>query len=165
MLGSLPLLCYFGHRHWITHLLGSGYYGFGLMDISLNWNHVGFLSPLFTPLWGNANQYLGAMALCWFIYPLMYFTNVLNAKYYPPMSSGTWDDTGARYNISLIYGTVNLLIGVAVSAFFMGYTMMVFGLNLPNKKFPNWLGNTANSVAVTTDRCFPPASLPPNALN
>lgn len=51
----------------------------------------------------------------------MYFTNVLNAKYYPPMSSGTWDDTGARYNISLIYGTVNLLIGVAVSAFFMGY--------------------------------------------
>jgi hypothetical protein len=87
------------------------------MDISLNWNHVGFLSPLFTPLWANANQYLGAMVLCWFIYPLMYFTNVLNAKYYPPMSSGTWDDTGARYNISLIYGTVNLLTGVAVSAF------------------------------------------------
>jgi hypothetical protein len=28
MLGSLPLLCYFGHGHWITYLLGSGSYGF-----------------------------------------------------------------------------------------------------------------------------------------
>jgi hypothetical protein len=28
MLGSFPLLCYFRHGHWITYLLGSGYYGF-----------------------------------------------------------------------------------------------------------------------------------------
>jgi len=28
MLSSLPLLCYFGHGHWVTYLLGSGYYGF-----------------------------------------------------------------------------------------------------------------------------------------
>jgi hypothetical protein len=74
----------------------------GLMDISLDWNYVAFWSPLYTPLWANANVYLGAMALCWFINPLMYFTNVLNAKNYPPMSSGTWDDTGVSYNISLV---------------------------------------------------------------
>ena len=72
------------------------------MDISLDWNYVAFWSPLYTPLWANANVYLGAMALCWFINPLMYFTNVLNAKNYPPMSSGTWDDTGARHDISRI---------------------------------------------------------------
>jgi hypothetical protein len=36
------------------------------------------------------------------IYPIMYFTNTLNAKNYPPMSSKTFDDTGAVYNISSI---------------------------------------------------------------
>jgi hypothetical protein len=39
-------------------------------------------------------------------------------------------------------------------------TVMVFGLNLPGVTFPNWWGNNADSA----DRCFPPATLPPNAL-
>jgi hypothetical protein len=42
------------------------------------------------------------MFLCWFVYPIIYFMNALNAKTYAPMSSGTWDDTGAPYNISRI---------------------------------------------------------------
>jgi hypothetical protein len=60
----------------------------------------------------------------------------------------------------------NYLLGVGLDCGTqLMQTVMVFGLNLPNKTFPNWWGNTANPVAVTTDRCFPPASLPPNALN
>ena len=102
MLGSLPLICYMGHGSWIAYILGSGYYGFGLLDISLDWNYVSFFSPLYTPLWANANVYLGAMGLCWFIYPIMYFTNALNALNFAPMSSGTWDNTGNQYNISRI---------------------------------------------------------------
>lgn len=72
------------------------------MDISLDWNYISFLGPLYTPLWANANVYLGALALCWIIYPIMYFNNVMNAKTYPAMNTGTWDDTGAAYNISQI---------------------------------------------------------------
>jgi hypothetical protein len=40
-------------------------------------------------------------------------------------------------------------------------TVQVFGVNLPNKTFPVWWGNNADQI----DRCFPPADLPPNALN
>lgn len=40
-------------------------------------------------------------------------------------------------------------------------TILVFGINLPNKSMPYWWGNNVNAY----DRCFPPDSLPPNALN
>lgn len=102
LLSSLPLLCYFAHGKWIGYIMGSGYYGFGLLDLSLDWNYVTFFQPLYTPLWSNASQIFGAIFSVWMIYPIMYFTNTLNAKNYPPMSSKTFDDTGAVYNISSI---------------------------------------------------------------
>ncbi|KAF8856294.1 OPT superfamily oligopeptide transporter [Acephala macrosclerotiorum] len=117
ILSSLPLLCYMGHGNGIAYILGSGYNGFGLLDISLDWNYISFWSPLYTPLWANANQFLGAMALCWFIYPLMYFTNTLDAKTYAPMSSGTFDDTGATYNISRILNADHTLNQTAMDAY------------------------------------------------
>ena len=102
MLSSLPLLCYMAHGKWIGYVMGSGYYGFGMLDISLDWNYVSFFSPLYTPLWANMSQIIGALIACWCIYPIMYFGNTLNAKNYPPMSSGTFDITGSKYNISRI---------------------------------------------------------------
>lgn len=57
------------------------------------------------------------MALCWFIYPLMYFTNTLNAKTYAPMSSGTFDDTGAKYNISRVLNADHTLNQAAMDAY------------------------------------------------
>ena len=73
-----------------------------MLDLSLDWNYISFWQPLYTPLWANANQFIGALALCWVIYPLLYFYNVMDAKTYAPMSSGTWDLTGKKYNISRI---------------------------------------------------------------
>ena len=56
----------------------------------------------------------------------------------------------------------NYLLGVGLDCGTqLMQTVMVFGLNLPNKTFPNWWGNNGDAV----DRCFPPANLPPNALN
>ena len=37
MLASLPLVCYMGHGNPIAYVLGSGYYGFGMLDLSLDW--------------------------------------------------------------------------------------------------------------------------------
>lgn len=102
LLSSIPLVCYFAHGKWIGYVLGSGYYGFGLLDFTLDWNYASFLGPLYTPLWANAHQFLGAMAAVYFLYPLMYFNNALNAKNFPPMSSDTFDDTGATYNITSV---------------------------------------------------------------
>jgi hypothetical protein len=39
LLGSLPLVCYFGHGKWIAYILGSGYYGFvGLVSLVIESN-------------------------------------------------------------------------------------------------------------------------------
>lgn len=46
MLGSLPLLCYMAHGQWKGWAMGSGYYGFGMLDITLDWNYAGFFLPL-----------------------------------------------------------------------------------------------------------------------
>jgi OPT family small oligopeptide transporter len=102
MLSSLPLLCYMAHGNWIGYLLGSGYYGFGILDISLDWNYISYFQPLYTPLWANASQIGGALVATWMIYPIMYFTNTLNAKNFPPMSSGTYDQFGHSYNITRV---------------------------------------------------------------
>ncbi|MCJ1310233.1 hypothetical protein MMC25_003895 [Agyrium rufum] len=102
MLGSLPLLCYFGHGKWKAYVMGSGTYGFGLLDVSLDWNYISFLSPLYTPLWSTMTQVAGAMFAIWLIYPILYFSNSMNAQNFPPMSSGTWDEDGNKYNISRI---------------------------------------------------------------
>lgn len=50
--------------------MGSGYYGFGMLDISLDWNYISFLQPLYTPLWANMSQAIGALLACWMIYPI-----------------------------------------------------------------------------------------------
>lgn len=102
MLSSLPLLCYMGNGSWKAFVLGSGTYGFGLLDFSLDWNYVSFFSPLYTPLWATANRFMGAAVNVWFLYPIIYFSNVLGAKVFAPMSSGTWDASGAKYNVSIV---------------------------------------------------------------
>ncbi|KAH6879876.1 isp4 protein [Thelonectria olida] len=102
MLGSLPLLCYMGHGNWIAYLIGSGSKGFGMLDISLDWNYASFFAPLYTPLWSTASQVAGAVFSCWFLYPILYFANARDSQNYPAMSSGTFDSTGATYNVSRV---------------------------------------------------------------
>ncbi|KAK3935489.1 oligopeptide transporter [Diplogelasinospora grovesii] len=106
LLGSLPLLCWMGQGlgqgNWKTFVLGSGTYGFGLLDFSMDWNYASFLSPLYTPLWANANRFLGAAVAVWIVYPIAYFSDMLSAQTFAPMSSGTWDSSGKRYNVSAI---------------------------------------------------------------
>ncbi|KAK3349068.1 OPT oligopeptide transporter protein-domain-containing protein [Lasiosphaeria hispida] len=102
LLASLPVVCYLGAGDWRAFVLGSGRYGFGLLDVSLDWNYASFLSPLYTPLWANANRFAGAAVAVWVVYPLAYFLDVGGAQVFAPMSSGTWDAHGRRYNVSRI---------------------------------------------------------------
>ncbi|PCG92141.1 Oligopeptide transporter OPT superfamily [Penicillium occitanis (nom. inval.)] len=102
MLSSLPLLCYMGHGNWISYILGSGSSGFGILDLTLDWNYASFFSPLYTPLWSTATQVTGAVFVCWFLYPILYFSNTNSSKSFPAMSSSTFDSTGEAYNISRV---------------------------------------------------------------
>ncbi|KAL3425511.1 OPT family small oligopeptide transporter [Phlyctema vagabunda] len=119
MLSSIPLLCYMGAGNWKAFILGSGTYGFGLLDISLDWNYISFFSPMYTPLWANANRFAGAIFSCWILYPIMYFSNIANTQNYAAMSSGTWDKTGAKYNISLVLNSDFTLNKTAMNLYSM----------------------------------------------
>ncbi len=55
-----------------------------MLDISLDWNYNTFFQPLYTPLWANASQIGGAVPACWFLYPILYFSNVLDGLNYLP---------------------------------------------------------------------------------
>ncbi|KAK3486810.1 OPT oligopeptide transporter protein-domain-containing protein [Neurospora hispaniola] len=102
LLASLPVVCWVGLGKKAAFVLGSGTYGFGLLDFSLDWNYASFLTPLYTPLWATVNRFVGAAVVIWVVYPLAYFLNVNGAQQFAPMSSGTWDAEGNRYNISRI---------------------------------------------------------------
>ncbi|EFY84304.1 oligopeptide transporter OPT family [Metarhizium acridum CQMa 102] len=102
MLSSLALLCYMAQNSWTGFNLGSGYSGFGVLNVSLDWNYAGFFRPLVTPLWSNVSQMAGALIVCWALYPIMFFANVLGSQRFPAMSSGTFDKSGADYNISRV---------------------------------------------------------------
>ncbi|EGO55876.1 hypothetical protein NEUTE1DRAFT_67901 [Neurospora tetrasperma FGSC 2508] len=102
LLASLPVVCWMGLGKKAAFVLGSGTYGFGLLDFSLDWNYASFLTPLYTPLWATVNRFVGAAVVIWVVYPLAYFLNVNGAQQFAPMSSGTWDAEGNRYNISRI---------------------------------------------------------------
>jgi hypothetical protein len=49
----------------------------------------------------------------------MYFTNVMDAKTYVPMSTGTWDTTGAKYNLSRIMTAEHTLNQTALNDYSM----------------------------------------------
>ncbi|OOG00122.1 hypothetical protein ASPCADRAFT_161658 [Aspergillus carbonarius ITEM 5010] len=104
LLGSLPLICWFGHGNWKAFVLGSGTYGFGMLDLSLDWNYITFMSPYYTPLWSSLNQGIFAMFCCWVLYPLIYFTNTMNAQNFAPMDTGTYTANGSTYDVTAIVG-------------------------------------------------------------
>lgn len=103
LLASLPLICWMGHGNPIAYVLGSGYYGFGILDLSLDWNYIsGVMQPMYTPLWSNAHQFAGVFFAVWFLYPILYYTNTFQGQTFAAVSSNTFDSTGAVYNISAV---------------------------------------------------------------
>lgn len=115
---------------WTSHLIGTMLASFCLLSVSPefflaeSWhsstpsaNQSKRLSNQYTPLWSTASQVLGAVLTCWFIYPIMYFGNSLDALNYPPMSSGTFDTTGARYNVSRVLNSDYTLDQAAMDAY------------------------------------------------
>lgn len=78
-------------------------FGLGFNPISsFDWNVFGTVwYPLTWPFFSYAQQYIGTF-LGGLIILAMYFSNYKWSGYLPPNSSGIFDNTGARYNISLV---------------------------------------------------------------
>ncbi|OJJ49109.1 hypothetical protein ASPZODRAFT_13846 [Penicilliopsis zonata CBS 506.65] len=109
LLSTMPIICWMGHGNWKAWVLGSGTYGFGLLDLSIDWNYGAFFSPLYTPLWSTMNTALFTIFICWVLYPIIYFTNTMNAQTFAPMDTGTYTANGSTYDVTNILTASNTL--------------------------------------------------------
>ncbi|KAF7355477.1 OPT oligopeptide transporter [Mycena sanguinolenta] len=89
--------------------------------------------PLATPWWAEANIAVGFVFFFWILTPILYFTNTWYSKYMPISSSGSFDNTGASYNVTRILNadtTFDLESYEAYSPLFLSTTFAIsYGLS------------------------------------
>lgn len=57
ILSSMTILCWIAPHNTLLQMLGSGYSGLGILDISLDWNAVSVtFDPLYTPFWSQVRH-------------------------------------------------------------------------------------------------------------
>ncbi|KAJ6629806.1 OPT oligopeptide transporter protein-domain-containing protein [Mycena sp. CBHHK59/15] len=102
-------LSYFSWVCWIVpdnivvnQLFGVNY-GLAMGMVTFDWAQITYIgSPLATPWWAEANIAVGFVFFFWILTPALYFTNTWYSKYMPISSGGSFDNTGASYNVSRI---------------------------------------------------------------
>ncbi|KAH8899059.1 OPT superfamily oligopeptide transporter [Thozetella sp. PMI_491] len=77
--------------------------GLGMLPLSIDWTQVNQAgNPLVTPFYITCNAFATVVIFYLFLSPILYYTNVWNSAYLPLLSSATFDNTGASYNISKV---------------------------------------------------------------
>lgn len=83
-LSSLAILCLINNQSTVSGIVSSGYKGFGLFNLSLDWTAAGASGPLFQPWWAALNYYVGFASMMWIIMPILYFgLNFWGAQDFP----------------------------------------------------------------------------------
>ncbi|KAH9853046.1 OPT oligopeptide transporter [Lenzites betulinus] len=77
--------------------------GLGLGFITFDWSMISWLgNPLVSPWWTEANVFVAFVIIYWVIAPILYFRNVLFAKYFPISTPTAFDNTGMPYDITAV---------------------------------------------------------------
>ncbi|KAI8969087.1 OPT family small oligopeptide transporter [Mycotypha africana] len=78
--------------------------GLGILGVSFDWatitSYLG--SPLVVPLFAIMNIGIGFVIIAWIVVPLLYYTNVWDAKTYPIITSGLFNAKGEPWDNSLV---------------------------------------------------------------
>jgi hypothetical protein len=82
-LSSIAVLCMVNNSSKAFRVLSSGYKGFGLFNISLDWNAISSSGPLYQPWWAALNFYIGIAGVMYVLMPILYFSNFWDAKSFP----------------------------------------------------------------------------------
>ncbi|GAA5841775.1 hypothetical protein JCM9279_003104 [Rhodotorula babjevae] len=107
--------------------------GLGLLPISLDWTQITYAGqPLTTPFYISANCMASVALFYLIIGPIIYYKNVWYSGYLPVLSSSTFDNTGAKYNISRVLsgGRLDLAAYEAYSPMYISMAYSIsYGLN------------------------------------
>ncbi|KAF8019640.1 hypothetical protein BT93_G0353 [Corymbia citriodora subsp. variegata] len=100
----LSVVCWIWKKSIIAQQLGSGSYGLGLGSFTLDWSTVvAFLgSPLAYPGSSILNILGGFFLMVYVVLPILYWSNVYDARRFPIISAQTFDSSGQNYNITRI---------------------------------------------------------------
>ncbi|MCO5577077.1 hypothetical protein L7F22_030899 [Adiantum nelumboides] len=110
-LSSIAILCIFNNQSHVSQVLSSGYKGFGILNISLDWNAIGSSGPLYQPWWAALNFYSGISLMMYIIMPIAYFGfNFWKAKEFPSaLNSGLYDSEYKKFDVDSVMDDTNSL--------------------------------------------------------
>ncbi|CAL0299327.1 unnamed protein product [Lupinus luteus] len=131
-LSAISIVCLIWKNSITAQQIGSGMYGLGLGSFSLDWNAVsGFLgSPLAVPGFAIINVLVGYVLVLYIAIPILYWNNVYDAKKFPFISSSTFDNTGAKYNVTRILNEKNFDIDLnSYNNYSKLHLSLIFALN------------------------------------
>jgi len=108
--------------------------GLGMSLITFDWSQIAYIgSPLATPWWAEANIAVGFVFFFWILTPVLYYSNVWFSSFLPISSRGSFDNTGAAYDVSQILNadsTINLQKYHNYSPLFLSTTFAIsYGLS------------------------------------
>lgn len=99
--------------------------------ITFDWSQITYIgSPLATPWWAEANVAVGFVIFFWILTPIIYYTNTWYTQYMPISSRGSYDNTGAAYNISMILDANSNLDVAKYSAYSPLFLSATFALTV-----------------------------------
>ncbi|KAJ7129479.1 small oligopeptide transporter [Mycena epipterygia] len=127
-------VCWIAPNNIVVNQLFGVNYGLGMGLLTFDWAQIAYIgSPLATPWWAEANIAVGFVFFFWILSPALYFTNTWYSKYMPISTGGSFDNTGAKYNVSRILtadSTFDLESYEAYSPLFLSTTFAVsYGLS------------------------------------
>ncbi|KAF1877853.1 hypothetical protein Lal_00038162, partial [Lupinus albus] len=131
-LSAISIVCWIWKNSITAQQIGSGMYGLGIGSFSLDWNTVSsFLgSPLAVPGFAIINSLVGFVLVLYLVIPIFYWNNIYEAKKFPFISSNTFDNTGARYNVTRILNDKNFDINMdSYNNYSKLHLSVIFALN------------------------------------
>ncbi|KAJ1728852.1 hypothetical protein LPJ61_003817 [Coemansia biformis] len=114
ILKSLCLLCLWAPQSKLASLLGSGWNGTGILSLTFDWEALGTLQPLITPLWAQCQYYAGALLMTYVLTPIGWHLDWWGSQSLPIVSTNVFDTMGNAYNISLVHKFRNPDIDLSV---------------------------------------------------
>ncbi|KAI0662504.1 OPT oligopeptide transporter [Cubamyces menziesii] len=96
-------VCWIAPKNQTVNTLFGYNTGLGLGFLTFDWSMISWIgSPLVSPWWTEANLFVSFVVVYWIIAPILYFKNVLFAKFMPISTSTAFDNTGMPYDITAV---------------------------------------------------------------
>ncbi|KAF8260559.1 OPT oligopeptide transporter protein-domain-containing protein [Lactarius quietus] len=134
-LSSFSWVCWIAPNNVKLNQMFGVTHGLAMGVLTFDWGQITAFnsSPLPTPWWAAANNGIAVVFFCWFLVPILYYTNTWYSAFLPMVSSQAFDNTGSPYNVSRIINddfTLNIDAYKAYSPVFISVTFAIcYGLS------------------------------------